>query len=53
VDTNKYAVTLDALENSAHVPLDDQVTEQAEPPAPDVVNEERLAQQRLVNQYLP
>ena len=48
MDTNKYAVPLDALENSAHVPVEDQVTEHAEPPAPDVVNEERLAQRRMV-----
>ena len=45
---NKYTVPLDALEHSAHVPLDEQVEERPEPPAPDVVDEERGATQRLL-----
>ena len=44
---NKYAVPLDALERSAHVPLDDQVEEHREPPPPDAVNEQRVEAQRL------
>ena len=45
---NKYAVPLDALERSAHVPLDEQTEEHPEPPAPDVLDEDRVAAQRLV-----
>ena len=33
--TSKYAVRLDELERSAHVPLDEQTTEVPEPPAPE------------------
>lgn len=44
---NKYAVPVDALERSAHVPLDDQVYEHPEPPTPDVIGEQRLEAQRL------
>lgn len=51
MDTNRYAVPLDALERAAHVPAEDQVTEHAEPPAPDLVGEERLAAQRLLHAY--
>ena len=45
---NKYAVSLDALEGGVHVPLDEQVEEHAEPPAPDAVHEDRVAAQRLL-----
>jgi hypothetical protein len=45
---NRYAVPIDALEGSAHVPLDEQVEEHAEPPPPDVVDPERVARDRLV-----
>jgi hypothetical protein len=51
VDTDKYAVPLDALERSAHVAVEDQVSEHPEPPAPDVVNEERLAERWILHHY--
>jgi hypothetical protein len=43
---NKYAVPVDALERSAHVPLEDQVEEHAEPPTPDVIPPERVEAQK-------
>jgi hypothetical protein len=45
---SKYEVSLDALEKSAHVPVDEQVTEQAEPPAPAPIADEELDRQRLL-----
>lgn len=51
MDTNKYAVPIDALERETHVPVEDQVTEHAEPPPPDLVNDERLAAQRLLRAF--
>lgn len=47
---NKYAVSLEELESSAHVPVSEQVTEQAEPPHPDLLGEadrDRLALLRV------
>jgi len=47
---NKYAVPLDALEQSAHVPIEDQVEERdAEPPPPDAVPKERVEALKLAN----
>ena len=43
-----YAISLDALEKSAHVPLDEQVTEQAEPPPPPPIGTDELDRQRLL-----
>ena len=43
---NKYAVPVDALERSAHVPLEDQVEEHAEPPTPDIIPPERVEAQK-------
>ncbi len=44
---NKYAVPVDALERSAHVPLDEQIEDHPEPPTPGLVSEEqRQAQGR-------
>jgi hypothetical protein len=44
----KYDIGLDELEKSAHVPVDEQVTEQPEPPAPGPMSEEELDRQRLL-----
>ena len=44
----RYDVPLADLERSAHVPVEDQVTEQAEPPAPMPIAEEELDRQRLL-----
>jgi hypothetical protein len=43
--TGKYSVTLDALEASAHVPVDDQVAEQPEAPAADAVSAQEVERQ--------
>jgi hypothetical protein len=45
---SSYAVSLDALEKTAHVPVDDQITEQAEPPPPPPIATEELDRQRLL-----
>jgi hypothetical protein len=43
-----FKVSLEALESSAHVPLDDQVESKQEAPTPDAVSEEwRLQQETL------
>lgn len=47
-DQRKYSVTLAKLERSAHIPVDQQTTEQAEPPAPDALSAEELDRQRLL-----
>ncbi len=44
----KYAVTLEDLERTAHIPADQQVTEQAEPPASAPIAAEELDRQRLL-----
>jgi len=46
--TGKYSVTLAELEGSAHVPVDQQVSEQAEPPPPAPIAPEELDRQRLL-----
>ena len=47
-DMNRYDVSLDDLERSAHVPVDEQITEQPEPPAPGPLSDEELDRQRLL-----
>ena len=44
----KYEIGLTELEKSAHVPVDQQVTEQAEPPSPGPMSVEELDRQRLL-----
>ena len=44
----KYDVPLSDLERSAHVPVEDQVTEQGEPPPPMPLAAEELDRQRLL-----
>jgi hypothetical protein len=43
-----FKVRLEDLEASAHVPLEDQVETQAEPPPPNAVNEEWRRQQETL-----
>lgn len=43
-----YAIPIDDLEKSAHVPLDEQLTEQAEPLPPPPIAVEELDRQRLL-----
>ena len=43
-----YAMALDDLERSVRVPLDSQVTEQAEPPSPGPLSPQELDRQRLL-----
>jgi hypothetical protein len=45
---SKYEVSIGALEKSAHVPIDEQVTEQAEPPTTGPRSPEELDRQRLL-----
>ncbi|MDT7573228.1 MAG: hypothetical protein QOE05_3402 [Actinomycetota bacterium] len=45
---SKYDVSIADLEKSAHVPVDEQVTEQAEPPPPGPLSPEELDRQRLL-----
>lgn len=47
-DQGKYSMTLADLERSAHVPADQQVTEQSEPPPPGPLPPEELDRQRLL-----
>lgn len=44
----KYSISLSELERAVHVPLDEQVTEQAEPPPPAPMPPEELDRQRLL-----
>lgn len=46
--SNKYAMTLDDLEKGVHVPLDEQVSEQAEPPPEAPISEQELDRLRLL-----
>jgi hypothetical protein len=46
--SDKYAMKLADLEKSAHVPVEEQVTEQAEPPPPSPLEPEELDRQRLL-----
>jgi hypothetical protein len=45
---SKYDVDINDLEKSTHVPVEDQVTEQAEPPPPGPMPVEELDRQRLL-----
>jgi hypothetical protein len=45
---SKYEISLEELEKASHVPVDEQVTEQAEPPPPAPMSEEELDRQRLL-----
>lgn len=45
---SRYAQSLAELERSAHVPLDEQVSEQAEPPPRSPLAPEELDRQRLL-----
>lgn len=47
-DNTPYAVPIDALEKSAHVPLGEQVTEQGEPPPPPPIGTDEVDRQRLL-----
>jgi len=47
-DMSKYAMTLEGLERSAHVPADLQTTAQGEPPPPGPISPEELDRQRLL-----
>ncbi len=46
--STKYARTLADLERSVHMPWDQQVAEQAEPPSPGPIAPEELDRQRLL-----
>jgi hypothetical protein len=45
---SKYEVSIGDLEKAAHVPIDEQVTEQAEPPPTGPLSPEELDRQRLL-----
>jgi hypothetical protein len=45
---SRYAGSLADLEASAHVPLEQQMTEQSEPPAEAPISAEELDRQRLL-----
>lgn len=45
---NRYAVSLDELERTAHVPVEDQIESQPEPPAPGPLAPEELDRLRLL-----
>lgn len=45
---NKYAATLDELEASARVPVEDQVAEQAEPPSEPPLSEGEVDRQTFL-----
>lgn len=47
-DKGRYSTTLADLERAVHVPVDQQVTEQAEPPPPGPLSPEELDRQRLL-----
>jgi hypothetical protein len=47
-EKGKYEIGLDELEQSAHVPVSQQVTEQAEPPGEGPMSAEELDRQRLL-----
>ncbi len=47
-EPNPYAGTLDDLERSVRVPLEEQSTAQAEPPAEGPLSEAELDRQRLL-----
>jgi hypothetical protein len=45
---NKYTETLEELEASAHVKVEDQVAEQPEPPAPAPLSDAEVARQEFL-----
>jgi hypothetical protein len=45
---SKYEVHVNDLEKSAHVPVEEQVMEQPEPPSPGPMSTEELDRQRLL-----
>lgn len=47
-DPGRYSISLSELEQDVHVPLDQQVTEQAEPPPPAPIPPEELDRLRLL-----
>lgn len=47
-EPNLYAISLTALERSAHVPVEEQISEQAEPASPAPVSPAELDRQRLL-----
>lgn len=47
-EQRKYAVTLDDLESSAHVPAELQKTAKADPPPPELVSEDVMERTRLI-----
>lgn len=48
MERSRYAIPLAELERSAHVPVEEQVTEQAEPPASAPIAAEDLDRQTLL-----
>lgn len=42
-DPARFRITLDELEASVHVPVEDQVSAQADPPAPDLLGPDEIA----------
>ena len=48
MEHNKYAIALSELERTAHVPIEDQITEQAEPPHGSALAAEDLDRQTLL-----
>jgi hypothetical protein len=47
-EASRYDIPLEQLERSVHVPLDELVTEQGQPPAPGPMPQEELDRQRLL-----
>jgi hypothetical protein len=45
---NRFAISLDELERSAHVPVEDQVEEQPEPVPSEPIDNDWQAQQRTL-----
>lgn len=48
-EASRYDIPLDQLEQSVHVPLDELITEQGEPPPPDALPQVELDRQRLLS----
>ena len=42
-DPARFRITLDELEASVHVPVEDQVSAQADPPTPDLLGPDEIA----------
>ena len=43
LDPERFRISLDELEASAHVPVEDQVSAQADPPTPDLLGPDEIA----------